>query len=253
MHRLIIGAPFGNWFDFNGVTPTIGTYTWRKRAGPIKRAWRILKTVRYSPSLQSWRNKLELPSPGITSLHQAYGKILSIYGFNKSEWQGLVIAASQLEPLAVEFNMCPNLPNPNMIDIVGAAVMALERGLKVIVKLPPVDWMKYAKPFYNVGVRYFHACNSIPSPQGSWSGKVLKPFSLWAVSDLRATWGGEITVMGGGGITTLEDVREYLRAGASHVVVSSMLFFPWNWPKIHPFRRWLEEYFFNVEKHDGSA
>lgn len=245
MYRLIVGAPFGNYFSFRRATSTIGTHTWHRRAGLPTRLWRLATTVRYDRRTGSWVNRMRLPSPGITSIpYDAIGKILSIHGFNDVEWKALTVAAQRLDPLALEFNpFCPNVEDTSMLDVIPAAAWAVEQRMRVVVKLPPYQWLKIARTFWNVGVRYFHCCNTIPVPGGGMSGKPLKPYVRWAMSDLRQEWGSDVKIIAGGGVTSLEDVKEYANAGADHIAIASMLFWPWNWPKVPRFVQWLDEYF----------
>ncbi len=241
MNRIIISAPFGNYFSCRGVTSTIGTYTLHP-TGFIQRFWRIVKTVRYSRRLQSWTNQLGLPDPGIKSVKTSTDKLLSIHGFNKQEWLQLVELAAKLRPLALELNLsCPNVSKVIIDEAVQAAVIARRRfGQNVIAKLAPIRWMEFVRPLKNVGINHFHLCNTIATPGGGISGKVLKQYSLWAVEDVRKAY-KEVKIIGGGGITELNDVKDYMSAGADYVAVASMLFNPLNWRKLKKFRDYLED------------
>lgn len=94
------------------------------------------------------------------------------------------------------------------------------------------------KSLYDQGIRYFHLCNTLPTPKGGMSGKVLKPYSLQAIEEFRK-W-KDVKLIGGGGITSLKDVEDYIQAGADHVSVASMLFNPLNWLKLKNFVEYLE-------------
>lgn len=234
VRRLIIGAPFGNYFHFPNATSTLGTYTLKRRAGPLGRVWRVLKTVRYHAGVRSWTNRLGLPSPGIRTLTDATDRILSIHGFNKAEWNALYVEAELYHPLAVELNLsCPNVGSVPFSDVEYACERLLQLGVTVIAKLPPVRWMEWGSLLYVVGVRCFHLCNTMPSPAGGVSGKLLMPYSLWAVRDFRQTYGTAVTLIGGGGVTSADDVRAYRKAGADHVAVASMLLNPFRWRTIN--------------------
>lgn len=238
---LIISAPFGNWINHAHATSTLGTFTLKYRGGLNYRLWRMLMTLRYSWTTKSWRNKLGLPNPGLRSLSEPVGqhavyyddKIISIFGFNKDEWNELArLIADVYRPGAVELNLsCPNVAHPQ--DLLVGAMAAVDRlmsaEIRIIAKLPPVRWMNIAKPMYDYGVRTFHGCNTIQTPGGGWSGKVLKQYSLWCVEDLRQKWGDDITIIGGGGIDSEQDITDYKKAGADHCAVGSMLLNPFNW------------------------
>ncbi len=250
MNRLIISAPFGNWLNFPGATSTLGTFTRHYRGGFWYRLWRCLRTLRYSRKTGGWVNKLGLPNPGIDSLDGDIargsvgfaGKVVSIHGFSPEEWIYLAQKACR-RGLLVEFNLsCPNVGHRH---VAGQLTPVFQRfnAEYAIAKLPPLRWFELAEPLYDLGVRCFHLCNTLPCPGGGLSGKVLKPYSLWAVEEFRKRWGGRVELIGGGGVTCEQDVRDYLSAGADRVAVGSMLLNPFNHRKIPGFVRLLEDHF----------
>jgi dihydroorotate dehydrogenase len=233
LHKLIVSAPFGNYLTFPNCTSTIGTFTAEARPG---RLWKVLSTVRYNRRQQSWINKIGLRNPGIRSLKCAggtNGKIVSIHGFSEADWKFLAICCLKAGYGTVEFNLsCPNVPGVSVAEALPSIGRLFDCGRTVIAKLPPVRWMNYAKPLYAAGVRIFHLCNTIPTPGGGISGKPLMQFSLWAIQDFRDRWGNDVTLIGGGGVTSLADVQTYWDAGADHVAIGSMLFNPLNWRSV---------------------
>lgn len=254
--QLVVSAPFGNYHrllrrltaaDF---TPTLGTFTWERRGfwtkpygGPITR---LLLSVRYSPLFRSWRNKIGLKNPGINWLLNhtetldnkgsrvpgiyAHDKIVSIYGWTEAEWYNLISACRDIMPLAIEINAsCPNVHKPPFTsDIFKTAVNS---GLRTIVKLPPIGFQKIAEMAYGSGIRTFHATNTLPTPRGGISGKILLPIALEAVRQLRERY-HDVTIIGGGGITSEIDAISFVERGADHVAIGSMLFNPLNWSKV---------------------
>lgn len=232
--NIIISAPFGNWLNFPGATSTLGSFTWQYRGGLLYRLWRMARTLRYNWRSKSWVNKLGLPNPGLNSLpatidNRYDDKIISIYGFNKEEWVNLAWAiAHRYHPLAVELNLsCPNVNHDAFIaDVIPGVDILMGGNVQIIAKLPPIKWLNLAKPLYDYGVRIFHCCNTIPTPGGGLSGKPLKQYSLWATEELRQKWGDSVRIIGGGGVTSHEDVLDYRMAGADHVAVGSMLLNP---------------------------
>jgi dihydroorotate dehydrogenase len=248
MNKLIISAPFGNYFNVDGVTSTEGTFTHDKRAGFFKRWWRVLSTVRYNRRTQSWINKLGLPNPGFTAAAVLghCGKIVSIHGFNLYEWKVLIDTVETWDPLAIELNLsCPNVTKTVVNEAIEIGKYCASRDfrygkgkLKIIAKLPPIKWMDFVYPLLNNGINHFHLCNTIPTPGGGWSGKVLKPYSLWAVEEVKHLFGG-VVVIGGGGVTGTQDIDDYLNAGADHISIASILLNPLNWKKIPLFRDYL--------------
>ncbi|MBL8745419.1 MAG: hypothetical protein JNK58_03585 [Phycisphaerae bacterium] len=230
LEALIVSAPFGNYVQPEGATATLGTFTAERRPG---RFWQVLRTVRYYPRIGAWVNKIGLRNPGIewfvrearAGRIDASDKIVSIHGFSDDEWWTLLSRVSEVRPLAVELNMsCPNVGHVNWP--VGLFDRALGTGLMVIVKLPPVNFRGMAEQALAAGVRVFHCCNTLPVPSGGLSGKPLKPVSIQCIGALRElarTVGAEsgLRIIGGGGITVVEDIDEYARAGVHHVAIGT--------------------------------
>lgn len=234
VHRLIISAPFGNYVQPVGATATLGTFTLHPRPG---RFWQMLKTVRYYPRLQAWVNQIGLRNPGVEWLLErvknnvvnVQDKIISLHGFEADEWYQLLDKMQQLGPLAVELNMsCPNVGEINWpTDLF---TRAMGTGLRVIVKLPPVNYQGLAEAALSAGVRTLHGTNTLPIPAGGLSGKPLKPVALQCIRDLRtrlaAKLDSALTIIGGGGITSTQDIDDFRAAGADHFAVGTFVMNP---------------------------
>ncbi len=226
MKPLIISAPFGNYVQPRGATATLGSFTALGRPG---RWWRTLATVRYYPRIGAWVNRIGLRNPGIGWLGERVragridtsDKIVSIHGFSAEEWWALLEHIREIKVLAVELNMsCPNVGEIDWPEDLFAR--AGERGVRVIVKLPPVNWQEMAGQALRAGVRTFHCCNTLPVPAGGISGKPLKPVALQCIRELQELGGVDrLTIIGGGGITTPADIDEYAAAGAMHVAIGT--------------------------------
>lgn len=236
LQPLIISAPFGNYVRPPGATPTLGTFTALPRPG---RLWRIVRTVRYSPSTGAWVNRIGLRNPGIDWLarrvargrENVSGALVSIHGFDDGEWAALLDKAAMLQPLGIELNMsCPNVGHVNWPQWLfsRAAVTAESAGILLVVKLPPVNYREIVEQSLEGGVRWFHCCNTLPVPAGGISGKPLKPVALQCVRDIvaRSSSAGA-RIIGGGGITTPADIDEYADAGAARFAVGTRCFNPW--------------------------
>jgi dihydroorotate dehydrogenase len=248
-NRIIIAAPFGNYLHFSGCNRTLGTFTLEPRPG---RFWKVASTLRYNWRQKSWINKIGLRNPGIDSLdvNQIRDNIISVHGFNLVEWRALIehlIYAHSREyldrsPTYMELNLsCPNVKdNFHIEDLYHIIDRALKRGYKIIAKLPPIKWMEMGKPLYDMGIRFFHLCNTIPSPGGGISGKPLKQFSLWAIQDFRQAFGDSVSLIGGGGISSIADLEDYRAAGANYYSIGSMLLNPFNWRKVPSFVKWSQ-------------
>jgi dihydroorotate dehydrogenase len=224
---LVISATFGNYVQPQGTTPTLGTYTALRRGGRPAAAGRALLTVRYYRRLGAWVNRIGLRNPGIDSLTtgQPHGRpigscILSIHGFSDGEWRLLLERVATLRPLAVELNIsCPNVGELTWPP--GLFRDAVATGVPVIVKLPPIRYGRLARDSYEQQVRWFHATNTLPVPNGGMSGAPLKPIALEVVRRLRERYGDEIGIIGGGGIRSPQDVDDYAKAGADRFAVGT--------------------------------
>ncbi len=234
LQPLVISAPFGNYIQPRGATPTLGTFTAAARPG---RLTQVIRTVRWSPSLGAWVNKIGLRNPGIDWLSarvssgrtDVSGKIVSIHGFTPEDWSTLLIKTVSLDPLAVELNMsCPNVGCIDEPDWLFARAAAMHP--MIAVKLPPVNYRGLFTRALDAGVRLFHCCNTLPVPRGGVSGKPLKPVALQCVRDVlelgAARNVSNIRIIGGGGITSPADIDDYAAAGASHVAVATKCFNP---------------------------
>lgn len=235
LRPLIISAPFGNYVQPAGATATLGTFTLLPRPGRWRR---VLASVRYYPRIGAWVNKIGLRNPGIEWLAgrtregrvDVSDKIVSIHGFDRGEWMALLERVGEMRPAAVELNMsCPNVGEIDWpADLFASAVGS---GVRVIVKLPPVNFREMAGRAMEAGVRTFHCCNTIPVPAGGISGKPLKPVAIQCIGEVlsmarEAGVGEEVRIIGGGGITTPEDVDDYVDAGARHVAVGTKVMNP---------------------------
>lgn len=252
MKPILIGAPFGNYLSSRHAMSTLGTYTLKDRAGNLRwrLLWRIFRTLRWRPGVGGWTNKLGLPNPGVDHLvrlahrygpatlggDRAYGermswglsRIVSLHGFNPEEWYELLRRMSGLGFFGFELNVsCPNVGHLSVpLDLFEKALAQLGE-IRVIVKLPPVSYWETFELAYKSGVRKFHATNTLPVPSGGLSGKALKRVSLDVVKRIKDAH-PDITVIGGGGITSPMDVIDYKRAGADHFAVASAFLNPIN-------------------------
>lgn len=254
MHGSIFSAPFGNYLHWPNTTRTYGTFTMNPRPGRIKQ---ILKTVRYYPRAKAWINQIGLRNPGMDHFFHNLPKdlsqsIVSIHGFDLEEWYHLSNICAKFKPLYYEMNLsCPNVIHTVSPQQALKAFLLYQGPNQIIVKLSPVDYETTADIAYNMGIRIFHACNTIPTPTGGISGKPLKPFSIKAIKYLYQRY-SDITIIGGGGITTIEDVKDYMKAGANHVSFGSVLMLPWKWPEIRKIVKSIQDASFDLDDHPKS-
>ncbi|MFA7237460.1 MAG: hypothetical protein WC058_11395 [Phycisphaeraceae bacterium] len=233
LQPLIISAPFGNYIQPAGTTPTLGTFTAAARPG---RVIRILKTVRYYPRLRAWVNQIGLRNPGIDWLiaRARSGKInladklVSIHGFTDSDWYTLLEKTAALKPLGIELNMsCPNVGQIDWPQ--DLFTHAAKLPVPGVVKLPPVNYHDLFAQSMQAGLRCYHCCNTLPVPAGGISGKPLKPVALQCIRDIRrlaADQCDDLFIIGGGGITTPADIDDYRAAGATRFAIGTKVFNP---------------------------
>lgn len=231
---LVISAPFGNYIQPQGTTPTLGTFTAARRGGILNRVWRILLTVRYYPRMKAWVNKIGLRNPGIdwvvakcnAGKIDVSDKLVSIHGFTAEDWYVLLEKTAALKPLAIEMNMsCPNVGHISWPEDLFEKAAAT--GVPIVVKIPPVNYDTMVEQAYAAGLRMLHCCNTLPNPGGGMSGTPLKHVALQCIQDLQGKpYFDELTIIGGGGIYQPDDVDAYVDLGVKHVAIGTKLFNP---------------------------
>ena len=218
--KYYIAAPFGNYFHKPDMYSVMGTYTLQPRPGLLKQ---ILKTLRYSFHYNGWTNKLGLRNPGIeTAINKYYQnpsrRIISLYGFNKGEWETL---AKYTRGMKQELNIsCPNVENK--FHNTGCPV---ELFPDAILKMSPLTTEEEIVMYMERGVRRWHFSNTLPVSQGGLSGKTLMQYNRKLIKftlseDKRAK------VIGGGGVTSMSDVRFYKDLGCIGVSLGSVCMLP---------------------------
>ena len=218
--KYYIAAPFGNYLHKPDMYSVMGTYTLQPRPGLLKQ---ILKTLRYSFHYNGWTNKLGLRNPGIeTAINKYYQnpsrRIISLYGFNKGEWETL---AKYTRGMKQELNIsCPNVENK--FHNTGCPVDLFP---SAIVKMSPLTTEEEIVMYMERGVRRWHFSNTLPVSQGGLSGKTLMQYNRKLIKftlseDKRAK------VIGGGGVTSMSDVRFYKDLGCIGVSLGSVCMLP---------------------------
>ena len=218
--KYYIAAPFGNYLHKPDMYSVMGTYTLQPRPGLLKQ---ILKTLRYSFHYNGWTNKLGLRNPGIeTAINKYYQnpsrRIISLYGFNRGEWETL---AKYTRGMKQELNLsCPNVENK--FHNTGCPV---ELFPDAILKMSPLTTEEEIVMYMERGVRRWHFSNTLPVSQGGLSGKTLMQYNRKLIKftlseDKRAK------VIGGGGVTSMSDVRFYKDLGCIGVSLGSVCMLP---------------------------
>ncbi|OGN20277.1 MAG: hypothetical protein A2910_03120 [Candidatus Yanofskybacteria bacterium RIFCSPLOWO2_01_FULL_39_28] len=224
MKNFLISAPFGNYITHVKCTSICGTYTLHKRGSWITRLYRAVTTIR--PIKNGWVNRMELQNPGIRSIKKFNPKkIYSITAIQTEEWNELINLIS--EQVAVELNLsCPNIePESEIRD--HQVVACVKKFPIVIFKLSPTNEIyNQIDRLVNLGARYIHIANTLPTKRGGESGARLKSFSIKTIKNIRAKY-PNIKIIGGGGIYSDKDVELYEKAGADYFSLATIWFNPW--------------------------
>jgi dihydroorotate dehydrogenase len=266
VRKLIIGCPFGNYIRCYGVTSTLGTFTRYARrtdqrthnepywwAGML---WRAMTTIRYRKSLGGWTNRMGLRNPGIDSWlnsDRVYDRnhIISIHGFDayseQSDWRHLAKVVILQRPLAVEFNFsCPNVTDDatqaidNARQVLMYALANRPTDTALIAKIPPVGFQGWLEMLAPLGI-VAHCCNTVPCQYGGLSGLHVRAATVRALHWARQGNNFPGTIIAGGGVQSLDDVKRYVDLGADHVAVASMLFNPRKHKLLKVMRDYLNE------------
>jgi dihydroorotate dehydrogenase len=225
--KILLSPPFGSRFNPTWATRVMGTYTVHKRPGLIKQT---IKTLR--PVNGGWINQIGLRNSGICSVTKFDTKSIYSIAAIDSELEYNWLHKHIPKGTSVEINLsCPNLHSKPLLTNLNNFINKFEL---VIVKLPPpcVQYAyHWAESCYDMGVRHFHACNTLPTQRGGESGERLRPQSLKMVAWIRKNLPDTI-IIGGGGIYHPDNVKEYREFGANYFSVSTVCFTPWKIPAI---------------------
>lgn len=176
--------------------------------------------------------------------------IISVVGFSVEDYVHCAKVASESEKVsAIELNLsCPNTEHGSIFSFDLKALTQLFTALAQNKRKPL--WVKlspYSDPNqlaavatlinkYSDIIRSVVTCNTFPSSyageqttsphQGlaGLSGPALKPIALGQVRQFRQLLNSDIDVIGVGGITTGNDVIDFLDAGAAGVQLTSLPF-----------------------------
>jgi len=239
--KIIISPPFGNWIDSKYAYSIAGTFTSLPRPGKWLQA---LKTVRKFSN--GWVNKIGLRNEGfwnycVNLTKSKYNKIVSIYSTDYSEIKSMIRYCHLFD--LYELNLsCPNIES-NKIDYEELFSKLNFFRSYIIIKLPPINYENIFRAAYINNFKKFHCCNTYPSKKhGGISGKFLKPYSLKVIKYLKSI-DSSLTIIGGGGISSIKDIYDYKNVGTDYFSLSSAFFNPLTLLKLGAFYK--ETRFFN--------
>lgn len=218
---LYISPPFGNWIHTKNTTSILGTFTYMPICGRFRKAYQSIRHVN-----GGWINQIGLANGGIKTLPwNRHNDVISLYGHTYLEWDNLYRYLSYSRYTDIELNLsCPNIVETTTQDIYKICKL-FNLDYRVVVKLPPIGYLSIFDQAYNAGVKIFHCCNSYPSLVGGISGKPLISYSLKVIEHLKLI-DTNLIIIGGGGITSIADIKTYRNAGADHFSISTALFNP---------------------------
>ena len=225
LKNIIIAPPFGRYLKFKETSNVYGSFTLERRKGLIKQC---IKTIR-KIGKNAWRNKIGLRNPGLPNIKplKRSQDIISLAALEMTDWQKFADILND-----GKFSDCKNIeinigcPNAMICDF-PKELASLYKDKNLIVKFPPnIDINAKIAEYLEVGITTFHLCNTLPSDKGGISGYPLKALSVPAVKSAKEKFGDTITLIGGGGVYSVEDAKEYLEAGADHLSLSSVMFNP---------------------------
>ncbi len=231
LKNIIISPPFGTYSSFKEASCVKGSFTVERRKGLIKQC---IKTIRKIDK-NAWRNKIGLRNPGLANAKapKRTQDIISLAAMEVSDWQKFADTLKM-----PKFADCNNIeinigcPNASIADF-PIELAHLFTDKNVSIKMPPtVDHCARIREYVAVGYTTFHLCNTLPTDKGGVSGYPLQEYSLKAIRAAKAEFGDSISIIGGGGVYTLEDARKYLEAGADHLSMSSIMFNPFKGCKL---------------------
>lgn len=226
---LIISPPFGNYLHYKHTSNVYGSYTLYERKGKLQQ---LIKTLRYSNKHKAWFNQIGLRNSGIQKAKNPHiGNIISICALKSSDWffltkELLNLKAKGFTWSAVEINL--SCPNEKIASISSDDLQELLKHFPLIAKLAPTKpARKQALFLYENGIRCFHLCNTLKTNKGGVSGTLLKKYSLqqikWFKNIIKDK---EVIIIGGGGISSIDDAKEYLDSGANKLSLGVCNFNP---------------------------
>ena len=230
LKKIIISPPFGTYLHLNDATSVKGSFTLTRRPGKWKE---IFKTVRLTP--EGWVNKVGLRAGSIQDLDKLYSyNLYSLAAITKVDWDIIhaYFVRQNIRDIMVELNVsCPNVEKegpPSKKTLENFAKFFNFVGLK----LPShyINW-SLINDAIDAGITTFHCGNTFPTERGGISGKTVKEFSIPQIEQIK-NFHSNVTIIGGGGIYTPQDVVDYHNAGADYFSLATIWFTPWLVPPV---------------------
>jgi len=218
---LFISPPFGNYISLPKTTSIRGSFTLQNNPGLL---YKIITTLRYSPEMKGWVNKIGLRNKGIDYAIETHkpGDIESIAILSSKE----IPILNEKIPKDMDLEINVSCPNAEKKMISKNLECFLNPSRKwCIIKLSPYTTLSEVNQFYQQGFRQFHCSNTIPTPHGGVSGPIIKPYTVKLINQIQHYYPNTI-VIAGGGIRSIDDIKHYQKCGANHFSISTLCFNP---------------------------
>ena len=220
---LFISPPFGNYLNLPNTKSIKGSFTLESRKGLILQ---IIKTLHYSFQKKGWINKIGLRNKGIDWAIKKYkydnNSIISIAIMNHNEID--ILNQKIPKNMNLELNIsCPNVKNNLIHDDLYKFLNSERKWCSI--KLSPLTDISLIDKYYKQGFKKFHCCNTLPTKYGGLSGISIQQYSFKLIEEIKTKY-SDVEIIGGGGITTIDDIDKYNKYGATHYSISSLMFNP---------------------------
>lgn len=220
---LFISPPFGNYINLQNTKSIKGSFTLHSKNGLLLQ---ILKTLRYSFEKQGWINQIGLRNKGIYWAIKKYKfdkqAIVSIAIMNRNEID--ILNKKIPNNMDLELNIsCPNVKNNLIHDDLYKFLNSERKWCSI--KLSPLTDISLIDKYYKQGFKKFHCCNTLPTKYGGLSGISIQQYSFKLIEEIKTKY-SDVEIIGGGGITTIDDIDKYNKYGATHYSISSLMFNP---------------------------
>jgi len=199
----------------------------------------------------SYLNAVGLSNPGVAAFSKELSEnrtipiMISLVGSSDKEFSKMVKAFDSLKIIGYEINLsCPHVSkmgmevgdDPEAVNkIVRAVRMNTNKPISVKVGVGSIDVVELARVAIEAGANIITAINTLRAMSidvetmmpilsnliGGLSGNAIKPIGIRCVYEISKKL--QVPVIGCGGVSSWQDVIEYMIAGASAVQIGSIL------------------------------
>ena len=199
----------------------------------------------------SYLNAVGLSNPGVAAFSKELSEnrnipiMISLVGSSEKEFSKMVKAFDSLKIIGYEINLsCPHVSkmgmevgdDPEAVNkIVRAVRMNTNKPISVKVGVGSIDVVELARVAIEAGANIITAINTLRAMSidvetmmpilsnliGGLSGNAIKPIGIRCVYEISKKL--QVPVIGCGGVSSWQDVIEYMIAGASAVQIGSIL------------------------------